>query len=110
MPKATLVCVWLLAACATGGPQDTGGSVDAAVSHSDASGVTHNDARLVDAPASADAQLEQLPADAGTGSGGGLFCSVNSDCTVSGECCVNLGGPGFCAPGTAIGPSICFPD
>lgn len=49
------------------------------------------DARVVvDAPAP--------PLDAPPGS---LFCTANSQCTVAGECCLDLGGSmGFCTAGT----------
>ena len=101
MSKAIIVCVWLLGACATGGSEGNAADrIDAAVVRSDASTVTTPDAPRSDAGTSPDAQSSQLP-DAG--SGGGLFCTANSQCTVSGECCLTLGGPsGFCAPGTVI--------
>jgi hypothetical protein len=114
MSKATIVWVFAasLVACATGGPTAGGDQpIDAAVAPQDSSSVQPDDAAVAhDAPVSQDAQVSQLP-DAGSGSGGGgLFCATNSDCTVSGECCVNLGGPGFCAAGTPIGSDICFRD
>ena len=110
MSKATIVCVCFIAACATGG--SSGGDeqpIDAAVSvPRDASNVVTADAPRSDAGVTQqDAQVSQLP-DASTG--GGLFCATNGDCTVSGECCVNLGGPqGFCAPGTVV-LGQCFPE
>ena len=108
MSKATIVCIALsIAACASGGQPDTGNVQDAAVNtpHADASNVTTPDAPKVrmDAAVShpADAQVSQLPPDAPTQSG--PFCTANSQCTTSGQCCVTLGGPsGFCAPGTVV--------
>ena len=111
MSKATIVCVWLLAACATGGSNGGGGSgdqIDAAVQQDSSTVVPADAAVSADAAVTHDAQTSQTP-DAGSGSGG-LFCTSNTDCTVAGECCVNLGGPGFCAAGTPVGNSICFPD
>lgn len=111
MSKATIVCVSIIAAvfaaCATGGNDSGNAGTDAAVTGQDASSVSTPDAPRADAGTTADAQVSQLP-DAGTGSGsgsgsGGLFCTTNSQCTVSGECCVTLGGPsGFCAPGSVV--------
>src|SRR5512139_648787 len=101
MSKATIVFVGLcVVACATGGQQDTGGKIDAAVSgHQDASNVTTPDAPKVRMDAGvtpADSQVSQLPADAANQ---GPFCTANNQCTTAGECCVTLGGPsGFCAP------------
>lgn len=109
MSKATIVCVCLIAACATGG-SESGGTTDAAVTRSDAANVTTPDATVqLDASLSPDAQVSQLP-DAGTGSGSGSgsggtgpFCTDNSQCTVAGECCLTLTGPaGFCAPGVVF--------
>jgi hypothetical protein len=111
MSKTTIVsgcvCVGIVvlgAACATGGGSDadSGGTVDAAVSRVDASPVVTPDAGvkldggLMTTP---DAFVSQTP-DAG---GTQLFCTTNSQCTVSGECCLTLGGPqGFCAPGVVV--------
>jgi hypothetical protein len=105
MSKATIVCVLLMAACATGG-ESGNEPADAAVTRVDANNVVTPDAWVrLDSGVGADAQVSQLP-DAGTGSGsgsGGLFCTANSNCTVAGECCVTLGGPqGFCAPGVVV--------
>lgn len=110
MSKPTIVWMSLLAACATGSGMDTTVQQDAAVTtHHDASNVNSADAAHSDAGTvvGQDAQVSQLP-DASTG-GGGPFCAGNSECTVSGECCVTLGGPGFCAPGDVIA-GVCFPQ
>jgi hypothetical protein len=109
MSKATIVCIALsfVAACATGGQEDTHGTVqDAAAGPHDASNVTPP----LDAPKarmdggvtqSPDAQVSQLPPDAAPQSG--PFCTANNQCTNAGECCVTLGGPsGFCAPGSVV--------
>lgn len=104
-PRCLPFVLLLAGACATGG-KDNGQPVDAS---------TGKDAGVVDGPRT-DAPTTPIDApvtmpdafvmpDAGTG----LFCTANNQCTVSGECCVTLGGPmGFCAPGTAIG-STCIP-
>ena len=111
MSKATIVCVCFLAACATGGTNGGDEPADAAISvQRDASNVVVHDAARADAGVTqpVDAAVSQLPPDAATG--GGLFCATNSDCTVAGECCVNLGGPqGFCVPGTVV-LGQCFPE
>lgn len=110
MSKATIVWVCFIGACATGGNNGGDEPADAAVSvQRDANTVTTPDAPRGDAGVvHQDAAVSQLPADAATG--GGLFCATNSNCTVAGECCVNLGGPqGFCAPGTVV-LGQCFPD
>lgn len=105
------ICVTIFAACATGGPDGGGASdpVDAAVVQHDAANIVPADART-QADAGQDAQLSQM-VDAGSGSGSsGPFCTTNSQCTVSGECCLTLGGPsGFCAPGTVV-LGECFPE
>ena len=113
MSKAIIVSGWLCCiACATGGSGDmSSAQQDAAVApRHDAANVTTADAARQDSGVGQDAQVSQI-IDGGTGSGsGGLFCSTNSQCTVSGECCVTLGGPnGFCAPGTVV-LGECFPQ
>jgi hypothetical protein len=104
MSKATIVCILLVTACASGGQVDQE-KLDASVSgHQDASNVTTPDAKVrldggVTQPA--DAQVSQIPQDAPANQG--PFCTTNSQCTTSGQCCVTLGGPqGFCAPGTVV--------
>lgn len=113
MSKAIFVCglmaTCIFSACATGG-QHGDEQQDASVAPKDSSTVLPPDARIrmdggVVNP-TPDAQVSQTP-DAGSS---GPFCATNSDCTVSGECCVTIGGPmGFCAPGTVI-LGQCFPD
>ena len=50
----------------------------------------------VDARAAIDAPVAPLDAPPGS-----LFCTGNSQCTVAGECCLDLGGSmGFCTEGT----------
>ncbi len=112
MSKAIIVSGWLCCiACATGGSGDmSNAQQDAAVTPiQDAANITTADAARQDAAVvGQDAQVSQT-VDAGTGSSG-PFCSTNSQCTVSGECCVTLGGPnGFCAPGTVVFGE-CFPQ
>jgi hypothetical protein len=109
MSKATIVCIALsfVAACATGGQEDNGGTVqDAAAGPHDSSTVTPTlDAPKVQMDAGVvvhqDAPVSQLPPDAPPQSG--LFCTANNQCTNAGECCVTLGGPqGCCAPGMDV--------
>jgi hypothetical protein len=95
--------VSLLGACATGGGGDDPGkdTTDAAVVGIDAS------TSMVPPDASVKHDGGMMPTpDAATpamDAGSGLFCTTNSQCTVSGECCVTLGGPnGFCAPGSVV--------
>jgi hypothetical protein len=118
MSKATIVCIALsfVAACATGGQEDPGGTVqDAAAGPHDASNVTtpvdapkvRMDGGVV-TPPQQDAQVSQLPPDAAPQTG--PFCTANAQCTNAGECCVTLGGPqGFCGPGTVVFGE-CFPQ
>ena len=112
MSKTIIVSGWLCCiACATGGSGDmSNAQQDAAVTpRQDAASVTTADAARQDGGVvGQDAQVSQT-VDASTGSGG-PFCSTNSQCTVSGECCLTLGGPsGFCAPGTVV-LGECFPE
>ena len=97
-----IVCVFvLLGACATGGGgSDDPGAQDAAV------GIDGSTSTLPpDASVKHDGGMMPMP-DASTpamDAGSGLFCTTNSQCTNSGECCVTLGGPnGFCAPGSVV--------
>lgn len=53
-----------------------------------------------------DAFVPPPPPDASTD---GNLCSMNSQCTDQGECCLSISGIGFCAPGTAIG-TVCLPN
>ena len=89
--------------CATGGKDGGDGPVDASKAI-DGSPVTSDAPRAIDAPAAMiDAPAMMIDAPSGP------FCTTNGQCTVSGECCLTLGGSqGFCAPGTAIG-STCLP-
>ena len=97
----------VLAACASGGQSggDDQGYLDAATTPpQDASTTPPTDAPAAKldggvTPPPADAAVTPPPVDAAPS----LFCTTNSQCTVSGECCVTLGGPqGFCAPGTVV--------
>lgn len=62
------------------------------------------DARLVDAPGSQPDAPIALP------DGGGLFCTTSAECTIAGQCCFSLGGPGFCIDGTEQIPGLCLPN
>ncbi len=39
----------------------------------------------------------------------GLFCENSNTCD-TGQCCLSLGGPGFCVPGSEIVPGVCIPN
>jgi hypothetical protein len=106
-----IACGSVIAACASGGARgdDMEEPIDAAVTVK----MDGNTSVLIDAPkvkldggvAMADAFTP--PPDAPPNS---IFCSSNAMCTVSGECCVTLGGTmGFCAPGTVV-LGQCFPQ
>ncbi len=97
-----LVCVWMIAGCATGtstngnGPQDASPqhdgqhvAADAAVKHD--AGMTSHDAFV---PHDAPAQT--------TDAASARFCTMNSQCTNAGECCLIIGGAGLCSPGTIV--------
>lgn len=120
---AFVALIWL-AACASAGDGDDdsigGGGPDASISSPDAPTGGFPDAPTGGFPDAAPlpgtpdaAPLPGTPDAAplpGTPDAApGLFCNSNADCTVAGECCVNLGGPGFCAPGTEIG-DLCLPQ
>jgi len=97
--------------CATGGKDQGEGPVDAPKAI-DSSNVTIDAPRLIDAPNMSviDAYVPPLDAFVPQDAPAGPFCMGNNTCPVAGECCVNLGGPGFCAPGTPLGNDVCFPD
>ena len=89
-----------IAACARGG---SGASGDDDSPKVDAkSGGIDGPTPPIDAPMTpvdAPPQAVDAPADAPPS----LFCTANNQCTVPGECCIDLGGPmGFCGPGTII--------
>ncbi|MBA3462449.1 MAG: hypothetical protein H0T46_20980 [Deltaproteobacteria bacterium] len=90
-----------------GGGDDEPGKIDASVKQDSSVAPIDTpppiDAPLTDAPM-IDAPMAMIDAPSGP------FCSTNSQCTVSGQCCVTLGGPqGFCAPGTVLAGQ-CFPN
>jgi hypothetical protein len=98
----------LVAACATAAaPGSEEGPLDAAISpHHDAANATNADAGRHDASVGVghDAAVDAVPPDSA------IFCSDNSQCTNSGECCITLGSPvGVCGAGIVIGSS-CVPD
>jgi hypothetical protein len=91
----------LIVACATGGQTSNGDDqpIDAAVVRQDANTNVTVDAPVIrlDAGITLDAFV---PLDA---PGSGLFCTADSQCTKSGECCIDFGGPqGFCGPGVVV--------
>lgn len=104
-----LVYAALVAACASASQQGL---------PPDAAGVTphHDDASSVaaDAPnVKMDATIIPdafVPHDAAVDAASALFCSANSECTNSGECCIILGSPpGICGPGVIIA-GTCIPQ
>lgn len=112
MSKAMIICISLLAACATGGSngEGTGGNADAGTQIRQDALLTTTDAAVRldggNVTPTPDAAVSQTP-DAGSS---GPFCTANNQCTTAGECCVTLGGPqGFCAPGDVI-LGQCFPQ
>jgi len=105
-----LALALMVCSCANAGNPGTGGDdqpkIDAAVKHD--SGTSQPDTPPpIDAPGpdstpvTVDAMI-----DAGAMS---LFCNGNNECTVAGECCFSLSGPGFCVPGTPVF-GACLPD
>jgi hypothetical protein len=103
----------LVASCANAGQPGNGGGddepakIDASVKH-DSSVAPIDSPPPIDAPM-IDAPVQMMP-DAAIDGASGPFCATNGDCTVSGECCVTLGGPqGFCAPGQVVAGQ-CFPN
>lgn len=109
MSAAKSLAIALLAfGCATGGKDGGDLPIDAPKSV-DSSQITIDAPRGIDAPASTiDAPLIDAPVMIDAPSG--PFCSGNAQCTVSGECCLSVGGSGFCVPGTPIGGSVCLPN
>ncbi len=96
--------------CATGGkegndlPIDAPRMVDGTPIIIDAPGTTVDAHQSVtDAPITIDAPVTMIDAPSGP------FCNGNAECTVAGQCCFALGGPGFCVAGTPFG-SACVPD
>ena len=97
-----LVFALLGSACATGTMNNgNGGQTDAAVQphHDDAAhGVADAPPVKMDAGVVPDAFV---PPDAPPDAASSLFCTDNSQCTNTGECCITRGGPqGCCGPGT----------
>ena len=103
MLRFALVVVIAGSACATGG-----GGVEPPVDSRAVDARSSTDSAIVDARvAPPDAPvLIDAPVDA---PGGGLFCVGNNECTVAGECCFAVGGPGVCVPGTVF-LGACLPD
>jgi hypothetical protein len=102
----------LVAGCANAGQPGNGG--DDEPGKMDASVKQDSNVAPIDTPPPIDAPLIDAPMiDAPAmmiDAPSGPFCTSNGQCTVSGECCVTLGGPqGFCAPGQVIAGQ-CFPQ
>jgi hypothetical protein len=102
--------------CAKGGAATDDQTVDASTSSPkdahvsptvDAPMSTPVDAHVTP-PADASIMIDAaLPPDAASTDGD--LCSANAQCTDSGECCLSIGGIGFCSPGILIG-STCLPN
>lgn len=111
MSAAKSLAIALLAfGCATGGkdggdlPVDAPKAVDSSQVTVDAPmHIVDAHESTFDAPIMIDAPMVMIDAPSGP------FCGGNSECTVSGECCFTLGGPGVCVPGTPFAGS-CIPD
>ena len=93
------------AACAKGGSEGNGESDASMQTQQDAPTTMQQDANTSMMP---DAKVDSgtivqdafVPPDAPPNS---IFCTMNNQCTVAGECCLTFGGPmGFCAPGTIV--------
>jgi hypothetical protein len=107
-----LALALMVGSCANAGQPGPAGSgddeqpkIDAAVKHD-------SNTSQPDTPPPIDGSIDSTPImidaaiDSGTTS---LFCNGNSECTVAGECCFSLSGPGFCVPGQVIF-GTCLPD
>jgi hypothetical protein len=107
----SLALALLAVGCATGGkdggdvPIDAPKLVDGTPITIDAPGTTVDaHESVIDAPITGiDAPVTTIDAPSGP------FCNGNAECTVAGECCFTLGGPGVCVPGTPFAGS-CIPD
>jgi len=106
-----LVYAVFVGACATGGMNgggggdDVGEKMDAAVTaKQDArTSVTPDASGMMDASVVVQDAFVPQPDAASS-----LFCTSNSDCTNSGECCFAIQGQGLCVPGTIV-LGQCFP-
>ena len=105
-----LVCAALVAACATAGtPNQQPDAAGVQPHHDDAASVT-GDAPNVKMDAGVVTPDAFVPQDAAAPVDSALFCSDNSQCTNSGECCIILGSPpGICGPGVLVG-TVCIPN
>ncbi|HEY5927900.1 MAG TPA: hypothetical protein VIV11_39710 [Kofleriaceae bacterium] len=97
-------CIALGFACAKGGASDGDGDSDASTQPQDAPAAPRdaNTSMMPDAPKTDGGIVQDafIPPDAPPNS---IFCTMNNQCTVAGECCLTFGGPmGFCAPGTIV--------
>jgi len=104
MARSALV-LFVVAACARGGQSGNGDDQPAKV---DAPSTQQQDANTSMTPDSSmnhpDASVPMVDATVPmVDAASSLFCTSNAECTVSGECCITLGGPnGFCGKGTVV--------
>ena len=108
MSRAIMIAL-MLAACATGGQTSENTKSDGSVVQNDSTSELPKDASVTpidahnvtpDAFVPKDAPPPPPPPDAGSSA---LFCTADSQCTNSGECCIDFGMPqGFCGPGTVV--------
>lgn len=106
-----LVFASLVAACASAGSPSQPTDADPVTPHhEDASSVTSDappvkmDGGVITPDAFVPQDAPAPPVDSA------IFCTVNSQCTNSGECCITLGGSsGICGPGFVVGTD-CIPN
>ena len=106
----SLAFALLAVGCATGGKDGGDLPIDAPKAVDSSQVAIDAPMQIVDAHQSViDAPIVMIDAAVMIDAPSGPFCNGNAECTVAGQCCLSVGGPGFCVPGAAVG-SICFPN